>query len=85
MENPWLAASPDGLVTDPSDATRPLGLIEIKIRTRYEVKLLLKHVRSHHSVWRTKMKNDSFKLKTRHDYYYQVQAHVQEDAGVILY
>ncbi len=28
LENPWLAASPDGFVTDPSDATHPLGLVD---------------------------------------------------------
>ena len=29
MENPWLAASPDGMVEDP-DMAQPLGLLEVK-------------------------------------------------------
>ena len=30
LANPWLAASPDGFVCDPSDQNNPLGLLEIK-------------------------------------------------------
>ena len=30
LEYPWLGATPDGVVTDPSDTSQPLGLVEIK-------------------------------------------------------
>ncbi len=71
LENPWLAASPDGLVTDPSDATRPLGLIEIKNPHSVRSQTLVEACQK--SSFCLENNNDSFKLKTRHDYYYQVQ------------
>ena len=30
VNTPWLAASPGGMVCDPSNPTQPLGLLEIK-------------------------------------------------------
>ncbi len=39
LENPWLAATPDGLVADPSHTTDPFGLLEIK--NPYSIRKLL--------------------------------------------
>ena len=73
VDKPWLAVSPDGLVTDPSDPTHPLGLVEIK-----------KPICSTKSNFEGSIQESSFCLKknkdsglltlpTGHNYYYQIQ------------
>ena len=71
LDSPWLAASPDGLVTDPSEATGPLGVVEIKNPYTARSQTLAEACKK--SSFCLENKKDSFKLKTRHDYYYQIQ------------
>ena len=72
LENPWLAASPDGLVHDP-DTAQPLGLIEIK--NPYSVRQLsLEEAIKTPTFCLEQHKDDNtYRLKRRHDFYYQVQ------------
>lgn len=72
QDNPWLAATPDGLVTDPSDATQPLGLVEIKNPYTARSQTLMEASQKS-SFCLEEKNNSSFRLKIRHDYYYQVQ------------
>ncbi len=73
LEDPWLAASPDGLVKDPSDTSHPLGLVEIKNPYATRSQTLMEA--SKKSSFCLEHDNDKslFKLKTRHDYYFQIQ------------
>ena len=73
--HPWLAASPDGLVQDPHNSTHPLGLSEIKTPYTMRHKTLAEacttsafYLEQKHKVGKT-----TYRLKRRHDYYYQVQ------------
>ena len=72
LENPWLAASPDGLVHDP-DTAQPLGLIEIN--NPYSVRQLsLEEAIKTPTFCLEQHKDDNtYRLKRRHDFYYQVQ------------
>ena len=74
LENPWLAGTPDGLVHDPSpDASKPSGLVEIK--NPYSARHLTpaEAVKSPTFCLQHKKEDDTFQLKKRHDYYYQIQ------------
>ena len=73
VDKPWLAASPDGLVTDSSDPTHPLGLVEIK--NPFVARNLTLMEASKKSSFCLKMNKDSglLTLPTGHNYYYQIQ------------
>ena len=59
--NNWLAATPDGIVQDPSDISHPQGL-EIKNEACNSSNFCLQADKNTSNV----------QLKSRHDYYYQV-------------
>ena len=67
LDDPWLAATPDGLVNDPSDTTHPMGLVEIKNPHSARSQTLTEASK------KCLEQNSSFQLKTRLDYYYQIQ------------
>ena len=70
MQDPWLGASPDGLVYDPS-ASDPLGLLEIKCPFQARdtsVKDLCQQ-----STFFLTNRSGIYQLKSNHNYYYQVQ------------
>ncbi len=66
--NPWLAATPDGLVTDPS-SENPSGLLELFFSVRDET---IDDACSNKTFWLEK-KGSKYQLKRKHGYYYQVQ------------
>uniref|UniRef100_A0A1X7U2J2 YqaJ viral recombinase domain-containing protein n=1 Tax=Amphimedon queenslandica TaxID=400682 RepID=A0A1X7U2J2_AMPQE len=67
----WLAASPDGLVNDPS-ATPSSGLVEIKNPFKYKDSTILEAAEASDFCLK-KDKNETIQLKKTHNYYYQVQ------------
>ena len=69
--NPWLAGTPDGLVNDPSNTSQPLGLVEIKNPYAAQNKTLTEAVKT--PAFCLEHKDGLFRLKRRHNYYYQVQ------------
>ena len=71
-ESPWLAASPDGLVTDPQDEASPLGLVEIKNPYSAREQTLAEAAASSSFCLRQN-KDGNHSLKPRHNYYHQVQ------------
>ena len=75
LDNPWLAASPDGIVQDSSNAAHPVGLVEIK--NPHSVRQLTLTEACNSSAFCLQKKqidgHVTFSLKRKHDYYYQVQ------------
>lgn len=75
VQNPWLGASPDGKVLDPS-ASKPDGIVEYK--NPYSARdLSLEEACCTKKLFCLEKLEDNgkvtFKLKRRHDYYYQIQ------------
>ena len=75
LDNPWIAASPDGIVQDSSNAAHPVGLVEIK--NPHSVRQLTLTEACNSSAFCLQKKqidgHVTFSLKRKHDYYYQVQ------------
>ena len=75
VNTPWLAASPDGMVDDPSNPPQPFGLLEIK--NPYSMRQLTLNEACISQAFCLKQQQSSgdisYKLKTTHDYYYQIQ------------
>lgn len=71
QHHPWLAATPDGLVNNPSDNSQHLGLIEIKNPYSARQKTLLEACTG--PGFCLKKAENIYKLNRRHDYYYQIQ------------
>ena len=65
-ENPWLAASPDGLVTDPAD-----GISQLEIKNPYSPTVA--EAAASTAFCLKKNENGTYPLKPRHDYNYQIQ------------
>ncbi len=74
LENPWLAASPDGRVTDPS-AAQPIGLVEYKNPYSTRDSTIEEACASKGFCLEKTKKGEEmvYSLRSRHNYYYQVQ------------
>ena len=72
LHDPWLAATPDGVVDDPSHPRRS-GLVEIKNPYTARNQTLMEAAQKSTFCLEQNKNDSSFRLKTRHDYYYQVQ------------
>ena len=71
--NNWLAATPDSLVHDSSDAAHPLGLVEIKNPYSVRDKTLDEACDKSSFILELNKEKETRRLKHRHDYYFQVQ------------
>lgn len=71
LSNPWLAASPDGCVLDPSNPDHPLGLLEMKNPFQMRDKTISEACAN--SSFCLEERNNKFNLKHKHNYYYQIQ------------
>ena len=69
--NPWLAASSDGLVTDPCGSENHSGLLELK--TPFSVRDKTLDEACSGKIFCLEKKGSKYKLKRKHDCYYQVQ------------
>ena len=72
IENPWLAASPDGLVFDPQE-NPPEGLVKFKNPYSVKDKTLEEAASSSKTFCLTLTKSGKLELKRGHDYYFQIQ------------
>ena len=72
VSNPWLTASPDGLVYDPLEDP-PQGLVEFK--NPYAVRdITLQEAAATTKTFCLELNSDGkLQLKRGHDYYYQIQ------------
>ena len=72
--NPWLAASPDGFILDPSESEHSLGLLEMKNPYSVREKTLAEaSTAPSFCLEEDKSSPNGYKLKNKHNYYYQVQ------------
>ncbi len=75
--NSWLAATPDGVVHDPSDTDHPYGLLEIKnpfsVRDKSIQEACTTPSTKNSFCLELDKKKETMRLKRRHDYYFQVQ------------
>ena len=72
LDNPWLATSPDDKVHDPS-ATPPYGLAEYKNPHSAEQLTIPEACQQLKNFCLEKTENNTYQLKPKHDYYYQIQ------------
>ena len=72
-ENPWLAASPDGLVTDPADESSHLGLVEIKKNPYSASEQAISEAATSTAFCLKQNKDGTYSLKPRHNYHFWVQ------------
>ncbi len=71
--NNWLAATPDGIVNDPSNTAQPLGLLEIKNPFSFKDQPLDEACKNSAFFLEVDKDTQQRRLKRRHDYYFQVQ------------
>uniref|UniRef100_A0A8B9UPJ4 YqaJ viral recombinase domain-containing protein n=1 Tax=Anas zonorhyncha TaxID=75864 RepID=A0A8B9UPJ4_9AVES len=69
-EKTWLAASPDGVVTE-ADTGKPLGLLEVKCPYKHRNRTVREACKDRDFCLR--VDGDSYALKRDHDYFTQVQ------------
>ena len=75
---PWLGASPDGLICDPTEST--LGILEVKCPYTYRLCMVQEVARESHFF--ANVIDDTVTLKRSHPYHYQVQGQMAL-AGVL--